>query len=638
MKGLLEGFYRAVYGQRRVVALLIYAAITAMSYLTAFFLRFDLHLPVEYGPTVALTLPVLLVIRVLTKRAFRLSRERWRHVGTRDLVKLVTATTVGTALFWLVLGFLPTVPNVPRSVILLEWGLTIFGIAGAWVSYRLFYEHIRRGGLGGKDGDRQRTLVIGAGVAGSRLAREMLRDGGHYEPVAFVDEDPLKWGTTLNGVEVVGSVADLDRITAEFDIEELIIAVPSAELVDLRRIISACMATGLPYKVLPSISDVLMSSEVRLSQLREVRIEDLLGRDPVELSLPELLADLTGRTVLVTGAAGSIGSELSRQLAANGPRCLVLLEQNESELYFLDLELQKAFPEVETVPVVGDILDTKALDQVFEEYRPERVYHAAAYKHVPLMEANARAAVKNNVLGTHKVIEAAGAHGCGRLVLISTDKAVRPCNVMGATKRSAERLVLDAAERYPDTWFTAVRFGNVLGSRGSVLPLFERQLEKGEPLTVTHRDVTRYFMTIPEAVQLVLQASVLPEARGRVAMLEMGEPVRILDLAMNLLRLSGYREGVDAHIVFTGLRPGEKLHEELVAPTEGTVPTDADKIRVIVDEEPVDSPRFELALSRLVRNIDDLSTEECLAILDEMVEGYSSGVSTTISGGIGAAD
>jgi FlaA1/EpsC-like NDP-sugar epimerase len=313
-----------------------------------------------------------------------------------------------------------------------------------------------------------------------------------------------------------------------------------------------------------------------------VRVEDLLGRDPVELSLPELAEDFRDRVVLITGAAGSIGSELARQVARHGPRRLILLDQAESPLYFLELELRKRYPEVDVHPVVGNILDGELVELIFSTEAIDRTLHAAAYKHVPLMEANVRQAVRNNILGTNAIAEAAGRHGCDRFVLISTDKAVRPVNTMGATKSVAELIVLSAQRRYPRTSFMAVRFGNVLGSQGSVLPLFRRQMEEGDQLTVTHPEVTRFFMTIPEASQLVLQASILPEARGRIAMLDMGEPVRILDLARNLIRLSGEFRDPDTRIRYVGLRPGEKLHEELVAPREEMTPTAVPKVNLVL--------------------------------------------------------
>lgn len=445
-----------------------------------------------------------------------------------------------------------------------------------WLTYRVAYERLRN--REGK-GQSARVLIIGAGEAGNLLVREMMRFPTGYHPVGFVDDDPSMWGATMQGVEVIGGTCDLTPITEAVQAEEIIVAIPSAEPADLRRLVAQCENTRLPFKVLPGIAEVL-AGHVHTNQLRELRIEDLLGREPVKLSLPELAADLNDCTVLITGAAGSIGSELARQVAWNTPARLLLLDQAESDLFYVDLDLRREHPELEIVSIVGDITDEVGMRVIFSRYAPDRVYHAAAYKHVPLMECNAREAVRNNVIGTWRLAELAGEFRAQKFVFVSTDKAVQPTSIMGATKRAAELVILELQDKYRATSYGAVRFGNVLGSNGSVIPIFRRQLEAGEPLTVTHPETTRYFMTISEAVQLVLQASLLAEFRGHIVMLDMGEPVRIMELAENLLRLSG-RSASNGQIVITGLRPGEKIHEELVAIDEEAVPTAIEKIRVI---------------------------------------------------------
>ena len=578
---------RIRYLHRRTVAFCVYTGVTALSYALAFLLRFEFGRPGEYTATVLATLPLLIALRHVCHLLFRLTTGRWRFVGVDDVLRLASATLVGSAAFLAITRLAPFPLPVPISVVAGEAILSVLLTSAIWISYRAAFEALRFR-MAGRGKEEIRVLIIGAGESGYMLAREMLRRNTGYRPVGFVDDDPHKWGTRLAGLEVIGSVTDLRAITEAYRVGELILAVPYATPAQMRVIVERCESTELPFRVLPSIAEVL-AGHVRLDQIREVRIEDLLGREPVQLELQELADDLRGACVLITGAAGSIGSELSRQIALHTPATLVLFDQAETELYYLELEIREKHPRLHIVPVIGDIVDRDAVEAVFESYGPTHVFHAAAYKHVPMMEANVRQAVRNNAIGTWVLAEAAGRHGAHKFVLVSTDKAVKPVSVMGATKRLAEMVVLETQDRHPGTVYAAVRFGNVLGSNGSVIPLFKRQLAAGKPLTVTHPDATRYFMTIPEAVQLILQASLLEEIRGQIAMLEMGEPVRILDLARNLLRLSGNRSRKRS-IVFTGLRPGEKLHEELVAPDEETIETVIPKVRLIRTGDAAGSP------------------------------------------------
>jgi FlaA1/EpsC-like NDP-sugar epimerase len=589
----------------------LYAGVAAVAYAAAFLLRFDLRWPAEYVPTYLGTLPILIVVRLASDALFDLATGRWRYVGLSDVMRLLGATAIGSVIFFVAIGVLNPVPSVPRSVLLAEWFLTTYLTAALWVVYRLAFQTARRWD---KEGvvPRRRVVIVGAGESGSRLAHEMVTFSTGYEPIAFVDDDPMKWGTRIHGIEVLGASPDLPAIVEECRPEALILALPSARPAEMRRLVGLCETTGVPFKILPAITKVI-DGRIGVSQLRDLRIEDLLGREPVHLSLPELADDFRGKSVLITGAAGSIGSELARQVARHGPGRLILLDQAESGLYFVELELRKRFPEVDLRPVVGDILDEDLLESLFSSEPIHRTFHAAAYKHVPLMELNVRQAVRNNVIGTWLLARVAGRHRCERFVLISTDKAVRPSSAMGASKSMAELVVLAAQRHFPDTAYQAVRFGNVLGSQGSVIPVFQKQLEEGDALTVTHPDVTRFFMTIPEASQLVLQASILEDAPGRIAMLDMGEPVRILDLARNLIRLSGDQRDPDSRIRYIGLRPGEKLHEELVSPEENQSPTRIAKVHMVSRQLEAGLDELQPSVRRWMVTLDEDQVRQTLA-------------------------
>ncbi|HEX6588868.1 MAG TPA: nucleoside-diphosphate sugar epimerase/dehydratase [Longimicrobiales bacterium] len=573
-----DEIYGALYPRRRPFVLLLYGCIAALSYTAAYLLRFEFQVPSEFLRTLLLSLPIVIGVRVFFAWTARLTNGRWRHVSTSDLVRLVLATTAGSGILWIAAAIALPELVVPRSVLIMEWVLTVQATAGAWIGYRVAFEWLRR--ARSAPAPQRRTLIVGAGEAATLLARELQRFPTGFRLVGFVDDDELKRTTRIHGFPVVGKSADLSSLVRRHRIDELIIAIPSARPEELRRLVEYCEQTDVPFKVLPGIAEVLKGN-VGIGHVRDLRIEDLLGREPVELELPELTDDVGKRCVLITGAAGSIGSELARQVALHKPETLLLFDQAETDLFFLEMELRRQHPGLRLVPVMGDIRDRRALERVFSRYRPDRVFHAAAYKHVPMLEANPEQAIANNVIGTYQVADAAGRHAVAKFILVSTDKAVRPANIMGASKRLAELVVLEMQNRYPATLFGAVRFGNVLGSSGSVLPIFRKQLESRRPLTVTHPDVTRYFMTIPEAVQLILQASLLPELRGHIAMLEMGEPVRIVDLAKNFLRLSGVPVRLNENIVFTGLRPGEKLHEELSSPGEERVATLVPKVYML---------------------------------------------------------
>jgi FlaA1/EpsC-like NDP-sugar epimerase len=562
---------------RRVLIVGLHVVLIPLAYFGAFGARFDFAIPPAELRVFASTLPYLLAIRLLVFARYGLYRGYWRHVGLRDLVDLGIATTLSTALFAAAVFAIGWPAAMPRSVFLLDWLGIVFLSGGLRFAARAF----REGQLPMQSSRGRRTFLIGAGEAAEMLLRQVRHDGRYaISAVGLIDDNPETHGRSLHGVPVLGGTADLERLVHEHRIQLVVIAIRSATSDQMRRIVERCTATGTEFKIIPSLQD-LLDGRAGIGQLREVEIEDLLGREPVHLDLEQVRGDLEGKTVLITGAGGSIGSELARQIARFRPARLVLLERAESPLYFVHLEVSQGSPDVDVVPVIANITNPERLDEVFRAHRPEYVFHAAAYKHVPLMEESVFEAVWNNVVGTLRVAQRAVAHHVQKLVLISTDKAVNPSSMMGVTKRIAERIVLELPALQGETDFRVVRFGNVLGSDGSVVPLFKRQLAAGGPITVTDPDVQRYFMTIPEAVELVLTAAALPAAARRISILEMGSPVRILDLAEQLIRLSGLEPYRDVQIVFTGLRPGEKLNEELVAAGEETIPTSAEKIRLV---------------------------------------------------------
>lgn len=612
---------RILQPYRRWVNILAHLMLVPLGYLTAFGIRFDFELPGEYRSIAYLTLPVLVAARLAAFSLFNVYDGWWRHAGVRDLLDLTKGVTTSSALFLALLFILGVADEVPRSVLVLDWATAIFLFGGLRFSVRvareerLFGWRVRRAARH----TPTRALIIGAGEGAERLLRDLRRDGvPDFVPIGLIDDDPLKRGMRLHGVLVIGTTVELRSLVREHRVGLLVIAIPSATREQMQHLVACCIATGIEFKIVPALRELLNGS-ARVGQLRRVQIEDLLGRDPVELDMSRVAADVRGRVVMITGGAGSIGSELARQLASCRPERLLLLDQAESPLYYAHLDLLRNHPEVDIVPLVADVTDESRMADIFATYRPDHVFHAAAYKHVPLMESNAIEAVRTNVLGTLRVAELAARNHARKFVLISTDKAVRPSSVMGATKRVAERIVLGwPSLARSETDFRAVRFGNVLGSDGSVVPLFRRQLARGGPLTVTHPEVTRYFMTIPEAVQLVLRASVQPETAGRIAMLEMGDPVRIVDLAENLIRLSGLEPHRDVAIAFTGLRPGEKLHEELMSGGERTVPTQVEKVNVVQTDK-TDGWQLENGIRQLAAAVADGDDGELVASLCELV-------------------
>ena len=579
---IARGLTNKLSRRRRVIALLSTILVTIASYAASYVIRFEMAWPEHYTSTFLATLFWLVAARVFMSVLFRLNVHRWRYSGIKYIVDIVAATAVSSVLFFLIVQRLPLQLTVPRSVFVLEFILASYALGALRMTYRFVGEWSeRRHIVKGQRGEWQRTLIVGAGEAGSLVSQHLVHHPEMgFVVIGFVDDDPAKTKTRMWGIPVLGNMSDVPRLIRSHSIDEVVLAMPSAPTSATRRLVDACKDLDVGLKILPSERSVLRGPK-SLVRIRDVQIEDLLAREPIQLELPQLSSDIKGKSVLITGAAGSIGSELSRQVALHKPKTLILFDQAETDLFYVDMELREKHPDVRIVPAVGDILNKARVAAMFDKWKPTRVYHAAAYKHVPMMEANPSEAVRNNLIGTWQVASAAGKSGARKFVLISTDKAVNPTNVMGMTKRAAELAILSCADLYPETKFTAVRFGNVLGSQGSVIPIFKRQAAEGRNLTVTHREVTRYFMTIPEAVQLVLQAALLPEARSHIAMLDMGEPVSVLEMARNFLRLRG-ETTPDEHIDFIGLRPGEKLHETLTGDTEETRGTAHPKVRVVV--------------------------------------------------------
>ena len=558
---------------RTLLAMLhdLLAATFAWSF--AYLLRFNFEPPPTFIDEMLHTLVWVAPLQGVVFWRFGLYRGLWRYASVADLRQIFLAVLSAAALIPLVLWMFRVSAVVPRSVLVISPVLLLLVMGGSRFIYRLWkeqglYSDIKLLG--------EPVLVLGAGDAAVGLSKELARSR-EWRLVGFLDDDADKHGRILNGIKVLGAMDTLPEWVKRLSVKQAIIALPSASHLVRKRAIGICNQAGVKVLTVPSFDD-LLSGRVAISQLRPVELDDLLGRDSVSLDTAGLHALLTGKAVAVTGAGGSIGSELCRQIVHFKPSTLVLFELSELALYSMEQELTAKFPDLHIVCLIGDVRDTARLDQIFSEYKPAVVFHAAAYKHVPLMEQhNAWQAIRNNVLGTWSVATAAQRHGVARFVQISTDKAVNPTNVMGASKRLAE-MVCQGLQQMDGTRFVMVRFGNVLGSTGSVIPKFREQIARGGPITVTHPDITRYFMSIPEAAQLVLQAGLMGKG-GEIFVLDMGAPVKIVDLAKDLIRLSGLNED-DIRIIFTGLRPGEKLYEELLADNERTLPTPHPKLRI----------------------------------------------------------
>ena len=556
---------------RRLAIIAHDLGMVAIAWFLAYLTRYNFSFPSVEWPLIWQTLPIVLVAQGLILWVTGLYKGLWRFASIPDLWNITRAAILGVLAVSLALFLFNRLEGVPRSVLVFYPVYLIILLGAPRLIYRMWKDH----GLNWRQvSGQKRVLIIGAGRAGEMLVRDMRREG-EYQPIGFLDDNLRLKGAKVHGLPVMGMIDKLPDISMDMSVDIIIIAMPSATSAQMQRVVGLCEKTGLPFRTLPRLKD-LVSGRSSLKALREVAIDDLLGRDPVSLDWKLISEGMIGKTVLVSGGGGSIGSELCRQIARLGPSALVILEQSEFNLYTIENELRHDYPNLVFHACLGDVCDYVAVDRIMMTYQPDIVFHAAAYKHVPMLESQAREAVRNNVLGTKLMAQAADKYGCATFVMISTDKAVNPANVMGASKRVSE-IYCQTLSKRSKTRFITVRFGNVLGSTGSVVPLFQKQIEAGGPVTVTHPKITRYFMTIPEASQLIMQAAVMGQG-GEIFVLDMGEPVKISYLAEQMILLSGKVPGEDIKIEYTGLRPGEKLYEELFYSQEDLVQTRHEKI------------------------------------------------------------
>ncbi len=599
--------------RRRSLMVVIDALLVNVAIFLAFLIRYE-QLPSTFWTTYLSYAVPMTVIRILSLRFFGLYNRVWQYASIGELVSTIKAVSAGTILnsFYL---FFVVQQSFSRGVVVLDWMLNILLIGGSRLGWRML-----RDGLYGINRKRhgRRVLIVGAGDGGVLVAREFRNHyRGQVSIVGFIDDDPEKQQQQILGCSVLGDRTAIPHIVDTYRVEEIVIAMPSVERKTIREIVAICQETKADVKILPGVFD-LFEGNVTVNQIRHVEVEDLLGREPVKVDLASMSQYISDHVVLVTGAGGSIGSELCRQIVRFSPRLLLLMDICENNMYDIEMEL-KGKTDVRLVPLVKDVRDRQAVNDIFRKYRPQVIFHAAAHKHVPLMEVNPEEAIKNNAMGTYHVAQAANLYGASKFVLVSTDKAVNPTSVMGASKRIAE-MIIQYLNTRSDTNYVAVRFGNVLGSRGSVVPLFKKQIAAGGPVTVTDERMIRYFMTIPEAVQLIIQAGALASG-GEIFVLDMGEPVPIMELAETLIKLSGFEPYTDIDIKITGMRPGEKLFEELLTAEEGVNATTHKRIFVAKPTE-LDTPLIERTLRNFIDGILPNGVQETERFIQAFLPGF----------------
>jgi FlaA1/EpsC-like NDP-sugar epimerase len=559
-----------------------------LAYFLSYFIRFEGKISPTEILNIKNTIWLIIPFKLLVFFNFKLYKGMWRYTSINDLLNLIKATFVSSTVIILTILYFHRFVGYPRSVFVIDGFLTLIFIGGVRLFIRLFHQTptsdlTSMGRFSFFQNTREglkRLVIIGAGDAGEKILRELHTNPRlKYDVVGFLDDDPKKHGMQIHGVPVHGYIDQLLDLIRKHEVDELLIAIASATGKEMRRIVDLCKETSLKYRIIPGMGE-LIDGRLTVKAIRDVSYEDLMGRESIQLEMEKIGEYLKDKTILITGAGGSIGSELSRQITRFFPKNLILFDRTENNLYEIESELRKDFPYLKFTSILGNVLNQSVLRAVFSKHKPKAVFHTAAYKHVPMMELNPCEAIFTNILGTQRLLEIVKEFEIERFVLVSTDKAVRPTNVMGASKRLAELLTQCYDNRFNPTRFMSVRFGNVIGSSGSVIPLFKKQIERGGPVTVTHPEVTRYFMTIPEASQLILQAGAMGEG-GEIFILDMGSPIKILDLARDLIRLSGFEPDEDIEIKFIGLRPGEKLYEELITEGEGIFPTNHEKISVL---------------------------------------------------------
>ena len=606
----------------------------AGAFYISFLVRFEFQIPQIHLSAFYKLLPGILLIKLFCFYYFDLYRGMWRYTSLIDLLNIIKAASVSTLLIIFIILIRYRFIGFSRSIFIIDWCFTMILIAGFRMSVRVYFLYFSEDGalnssltkiwklIRRKSLDNKNLLIIGAGNCGEKLYREINDNNTlRYNIAGFLDDDPEKIGKKIHGVPVLCNIADINVAVKKMNVDEAIIAISSANAQQMREIVQHCKQSGVPFKTVPGLSE-LINGKVSITSIREVAYRDLLGREVINLDEKKIGYYINGKSVMITGAGGSIGSELCRQICRFSPKRMVLYERGESSLYEIDLEIRQNFKQIDVCTLLADIRDRKQLAKAFESTKPDVVFHAAAYKHVPMMEALPWKAVKNNIKGSRNLIDFALQFNVDRFVFVSTDKAVRPTNVMGASKRVAEMLVQGQnATGGSRTRFMTVRFGNVVGSIGSVVPLFKKQIARGGPVTVTDPEMTRYFMTIPEACQLICQAGAMGEG-GEIFLLDMGTSIKIDDMARDLIRLSGFEPDVDIKIEYVGMRPGEKLHEELITEGEGIVPTDHDKIMVLKGNT-CDLPSMNGKIDELIDIAEEQDGDIIKAKLKSIVPEYT---------------